>query len=77
MSKTKLKIFVYIALLYLIVVPRPVHAYIDPGTGSYLFQLLVAGLLGSMFFMKSTVAKLRDHFKKSPLKKEPQNEEKE
>ncbi len=24
----------------------PAYAYIDPGTGSYLFQLLIASLLG-------------------------------
>ena len=29
-----------------------VFAYIDPGTGSYLFQMLVAGLLGSAFAIK-------------------------
>jgi len=27
-------------------------AYIDPGTGSYLFQMLMAGLLGSAFAIK-------------------------
>lgn len=25
----------------------PAHAYIDPGTGSYFFQMLIAGLLGA------------------------------
>ena len=28
------------------------YAYIDPGTGSYLFQMLIAGLLGSAFAIK-------------------------
>ena len=28
------------------------YAYIDPGTGSYLFQMLMAGLLGSAFAIK-------------------------
>ena len=27
-------------------------AYIDPSIGSYLFQLLLAGLLGAMFALK-------------------------
>ena len=32
------------------VVPfRSVHAYVDPGSGSYLLQLLVATLFGSLF----------------------------
>lgn len=27
-------------------------AYLDPGTGSYIFQLLLAGLLGALFLLK-------------------------
>ena len=29
------------------------HAYLDPGSGSYLFQILIAGLLGSAFLLKT------------------------
>lgn len=39
--------------------PKPAQAYLDPGTGSYVFQLLVAGLLGSLFFLKSAVKKIK------------------
>jgi hypothetical protein len=28
---------------------QPVYAYLDPGAGSYLIQLLVAGVLGASF----------------------------
>ena len=28
------------------------YAYLDPGTGSYIFQLLIAGLLGLLFLLK-------------------------
>jgi len=38
-------------LLYL-VSPLPAYAYLDPGTGSYVFQLLIAGLAGSLFLLK-------------------------
>ena len=30
----------------------PAHAYIDPSTGSYILQILVAGFLGAMFALK-------------------------
>ena len=30
----------------------PAHAYIDPSTGSYILQILVAGFLGAMFTLK-------------------------
>jgi hypothetical protein len=32
--------------------PPAVYAYLDPGTGSYIFQILIAGLLGGLFALK-------------------------
>ena len=44
-------------------------AYIDPGTGSMVLQLLVAGVLGAAFavkrFWRTIVASLRSTFKRS------------
>ena len=37
--------------LYL-VFPPFAYAYLDPGTGSYVFQLLIAGLVGLGFLVK-------------------------
>lgn len=34
--------------------------YLDPGTGSMLFQVLVAGLLSTSFFLRSWVRHIRD-----------------
>jgi hypothetical protein len=31
---------------------RDVHAYIDPGTGSYILQIIVAGMLGAAYALK-------------------------
>jgi len=31
---------------------RKAYAYLDPGTGSYVFQVLIAFLVGSMFAIK-------------------------
>ena len=36
-------------------------AYIDLGTGSYIFQMLMAGLLGSLFAMKATWRSLKSY----------------
>ncbi len=35
-------------------------AYLDPGMGSMVFQVLVAGLLSSSFFLKSWMRSFRD-----------------
>jgi hypothetical protein len=37
-------------------------AYIDPGTGSYLFQLLIAALLGAGFAIKTFRVRLAGFF---------------
>ena len=36
--------------------------YIDPGSGSYLIQAIIAGVLGVAFFFKSIVAYVRHFF---------------
>lgn len=36
-----------------LLVPNLAHAYIDPGTGSMALQLLMAGILGALFTIKS------------------------
>ncbi len=35
--------------------------YIDPSSGSYLIQMLIAGILGSLFFFKNAWLKFK-HF---------------
>ena len=32
--------------------PTDAHAYLDPGTGSYVLQMIIAGLLGAAFAVK-------------------------
>ena len=34
-------------------------AYLDPGTGSMVFQMLIAGLLSSMFVIRSWTSSLK------------------
>ena len=41
--------FVYGFLVF----PKPVYAYIDPGTGSYFFQIVIGFLFGAMFLVKT------------------------
>jgi hypothetical protein len=36
----------------LAIIPRPAHAYIDPGTGSMVFQAVIAGIVGGFFTLK-------------------------
>lgn len=40
------------------------HAYLDPGSGSFLLQLLVAALLGGLFLLRSYWGKVASFFRK-------------
>jgi len=39
-------------------------AYLDPGTGSYLLQMIIAGLVGGAFLVKIFWGKIVAFFKK-------------
>lgn len=48
----KLSKYLLIAGLALSVFPSVAYAYLDPGTGSYVFQVLVGAVLGGVFALK-------------------------
>jgi hypothetical protein len=39
-------------------------AYLDPGSGSFLLQLLLAGVLGGLFVLRSQWAKVKGFFRR-------------
>lgn len=49
-----------------LILPDKAYAYIDPGSGSYIFQLLIAFALGAIFafgrFWKDLLDRLRKIF---------------
>ncbi|MCK4396886.1 hypothetical protein KAW96_09895 [candidate division WOR-3 bacterium] len=49
--KSLKEILSVISLFYLIS-PQKLYAYLDPGTGSFIFQLIIAALLGGLFAIK-------------------------
>ena len=44
--------------------------YIDPGSGNYLVQAIIAGVLGALFYFKSIWFRIKSFFQRTP-KKEP------
>lgn len=52
------------------------HAYLDPGSGSFILQLLLAALLGAAFLVKVYWGKIKAFFGRVFSKKErEQNDE--
>lgn len=56
---------ILLVLIALIVIPQSVSAYLDPGVGSMIWQLLVAVGLGLVFTLKMYWQKLKDRFRPS------------
>jgi len=44
----------------LILAPSNAYAYIDPGTGSYILQIVLAALLGALFALKMFWRNVKD-----------------
>ena len=40
-------------LLLLVISERPAEAYIDPGTASYVFQVIAGAILGGVFLLRT------------------------
>ena len=53
---------VFIILILLSVFPHNVYAYIDPGNGSYILQVLLASLFGGLFALKLFWKKIKHFF---------------
>jgi len=50
-----------IALMFFIVVmPKIVWAYLDPGSGSYLLQMILGVVLGGVYFFRNSFKILKD-----------------
>ncbi len=39
-------------LLFLAIAVTPVHAYLDPGTGSFILQMILGGVAGAALLVK-------------------------
>ncbi len=54
---------------------HPAQAYLDPGSGSFLFQIIVGAVLSATFAIKLYFRKIKSWFKRSP-KPTPHDEQK-
>ena len=62
--------YALLAVLASLLLVREAHAYLDPGTGSYILQILIAGLVGALFMLKMFWGRIVGFFSKSSSKSE-------
>ena len=58
----KLRTSLILAMLLVFVVASPAHAYLDPGTGSQIFQILLAVFVGGLFSLKVFWGRIKEYF---------------
>jgi hypothetical protein len=59
-----------VVTIHSLVPPLRIHAYLDPGSGSFLLQLLIAGLVGFAFLFKGFWRKVAGLFTRKSQKKD-------
>ena len=72
--KIEAPVLLFLALLFLLALERSAFAYLDPGTGSYVFQIIIAGIVGSLFAVKMFWKRFIGFFKNGPIRKKEKNE---
>ena len=68
-SNDYLVTIIAISILVSFLSPKSAYAYLDPGTGSYLFQIIIAFLAGSIFAIKLYWTKIKTYFTNFSSKK--------
>jgi hypothetical protein len=54
----------FLFLLLFLFFTQPADAYIDPGTGSFIFQMVVGAILGFFFIIKLHLRRIKSFFLK-------------
>lgn len=69
-----LSFYFLFALAVFMISTKSAQAYLDPGSGSLLFQILVGGVLSALFAIKLYYKKIKLFFKKQKPDKQEKKE---
>jgi len=50
---------------FLALLPLPAHAYIDPGSGSIVLQMVLAAIAGGVFFFRNALSQFFGLFRRN------------
>ncbi len=60
--RRRIGMVLYLALMFSIIAIAPAHAYIDPGSGSLIIQVLVGAAVASALTIRLAWRRVRDFF---------------
>lgn len=55
---------IFFSIILILSFTDPVFAYLDPGTGSFILQILIAAFATSVLFIKQIIINIKFFFKK-------------
>jgi len=55
-------LFVLTLLFWILTFPRDTYAYLDPGSGSYIMQIIIGFILGTLVGVKIFWKKIKEFF---------------
>lgn len=61
--------YFFLLVFFSLIFAKRAHAYLDPGSGSYLIQILIASLAGGGFLLKSQWKMIKEKIFKNKEKK--------
>ena len=64
-NNLKLLKLLFVAEIITLILSKPAHAYIDPGTGALILQIIAGIGVGIMFYFRKIVHVFRRIFKRS------------
>jgi len=53
--------------MWLMATPQPAQAYVDPGSGAMVWQMLAAAAIGSLFYVRKVFTWVRDRLSSSRM----------
>lgn len=59
-----MKDLIFFSIILILSFTDPVFAYLDPGTGSFILQILIAAFATSVLFIKQIIINIKFFFKK-------------
>ena len=62
-------------VMALFVFPAQAHAYLDPGTGSYIIQIALAALVGALFTVRLFWGRIKAFFRRLFSKEEEEEQD--
>ena len=58
MTLYMIPIMLYYFIFLFVLLPYEAHAYLDPGSGSMIIQIIIATVLGAVFAMRTMIKRI-------------------